>query len=64
MSDMTLEDLLRTKVEHHGMKTSPEFRLVVNEDRKDNSIRFYIHVNGHSSETLDFAVSGNELTKL
>ena len=58
---MTLEQLLRMKVEtESGVEYSPDFRVAVQSENHE-SVRIIVHANGHSSETLDFIVKGNSI---
>lgn len=65
----TLEELLRMTVKSPAPVTggevdvSPDFRIAVQEVTGE-SVRVIIHASGHSSDTLDFHVVGNELRPL
>ena len=61
----TLENLLRMTVpakdkDGNDINVTPEFRVAVQHIR-DDGVHIIIHPNGHSGDTLDFVVSGNEL---
>jgi len=64
---ITLEQLLRMEVPFEAERSSgtcpPDFRVAVQE-KSDKGVRIIVHANGHSSETLDFWVSGNQLLDL
>jgi hypothetical protein len=65
---MTLEELLRTKVksknkDYQDVEISPDFRVAV-QNMTDAGVHVIVHPDGYDSETLDFVVSGNELTPL
>lgn len=66
---MTLEGLLRTKLETKnggtGEPVSVPHSFVVGIQHEDeDGVHFIIHPLGHSGETLDFVVAGDELTQL
>lgn len=64
-----LETLLRMQVEDVSLVSgetisySPEFRVAV-QQIGEGGVHIIIHADGHSSDTLDFIVSGNELKGL
>ena len=66
---MTLEDLLRMKVKGFNgvsgkeVEYSPDFRVAV-QHINNEAVEIIIHAQDHNSETLDFAVRGNELQLL
>lgn len=67
---MRLEKLLRMTVpvgpgcvSPEDTPMSPEFRIAVQEVRED-AVRVIIHANGHSSETLDRWIIGDNLLTL
>ena len=66
---MTLEDLLRMEVNETSpvsgrpVSFSPEFRVAV-QNKLADGVHIIIHANGHNSDTLDFMVNGNTLTKI
>lgn len=65
-----LEDLLRTKIQAkdkdgNEIEISPEFLVKVQSlegNGEFKGVHIMIHPNGHSGDTLDFLVNGNELT--
>lgn len=67
---MTLEGLLRTKVDAKDkddtpIKISPEFRVAVQSlegNGQFKGVHILIHPFGYNGKTLDFLVNGNELT--
>ena len=65
----TLEELLRTKVIHRResdgqeVEITPEYRVAVQGD-VDNTVHIIIHPLGYHGDTLDFYVTGNELTPI
>ena len=65
---MTLQQLLATNVtskdkDGNKIQVSPSFRVAVQGER-DGGLHFILHPAGHSGETLDFVVRGNELEPL
>lgn len=66
---MTLEELLKMKIDsvspvtQQPVQYSPDFRMAV-QGECDDGVHVIIHAYGHSSETLDFVVVGNELRPL
>lgn len=64
---MNLEKLLRTKVEFEGLNgkvnITPDFRVAV-QKISDAGVHIIIHANGHSSDTLDYMVNGDELSRI
>lgn len=62
---MTLEDLLRTKVQDHfehagDVEFVPDFRVAVQGESEDG-VHFIIHPDGYDGNTLDFIAKGNEV---
>lgn len=61
---MTLEDLLRMKVQSEGkdgpVYISPNFRVAV-QSINEAGIHIIIHPDSYSGDTLDFLVKGNRL---
>lgn len=65
MPKITLEELLKTKVEDkfneaEEVQFVPDFRVAV-QDITDEGVHFIIHPFGYDGETLDFIVKGNVL---
>lgn len=66
---MNLEELLRMKVKGINsvsgkeVEYSPDFRIAIQHEN-DEAVEIIIHAQDHNSETLDFAVRGNELELL
>ncbi|WP_421921625.1 hypothetical protein [Marinobacter salarius] len=66
---MTLEEQLKTKkivrspVTEQEVSVPLSFIVDVQEEREDG-VHFIIHPLGHSGDTLDFVVNGNDLKAL
>lgn len=66
---MTLEQLLKMKIDgispisKESISYPPDFRVAVQGER-DGGVHVIVHALGHSSETLDFIVVGNELREI
>lgn len=68
---ITLQELLQTKIVTSDARAEtnepigfiPDFRVAVQKNI-DGGTHFIIHPFGHSGETLDFVVEGNNITPL
>ena len=60
MTNMTFEELLKTKIKIDDIEIQPDFRVVVQAET-DQGVHVIIHPLNYSGNTLDFLVNGNEL---